>query len=66
MLVTDVLAGSSDPFVEFFLRPADKSAGAQKQRSSHKPRTLNPRWEPPEKFNFICSDLSLTRIVVSV
>jgi hypothetical protein len=66
MLVTDVLAGSSDPFVEMFLRPADKSGGAQKQRSSHKPRTLNPRWEPPEKFNFICCDLSFTRIVISV
>lgn len=64
--VSDVLAGSSDPFVEFFLRPAEKNAGAQKQRSTHKPRSLNPRWEPPEKFKFICTDLSFTRIVISV
>jgi hypothetical protein len=62
----DILTHSSEPFVEFFLRPADKKAGPQNQRSSHKPRTLNPKWEPPERFQLICSDVAGSRIVVSV
>jgi hypothetical protein len=35
---------ASDPFVEVRVTPNDTIAGAQKQKSDVRPRTLNPTW----------------------
>eukprot|EP01031_Cornospumella_fuschlensis_P029015 gene29015-35020_t len=56
----------SDAFVELTLLPKDAQAGDQKQSSSTKPSTLNPKWEPPERFQFIVSQPSTAKILFSV
>jgi len=48
------------------LKPSDSIAGDQLQRSSYKPATNHPQWEPNEKFQFILSDDNDTHIAVSV
>ena len=35
---------NSDPFFLFEVKPDNAVGGTQKQRSTHKPRTLNPKW----------------------
>jgi hypothetical protein len=62
----DAFSNSADPFVQMSIRPADDHAGDQKQTSSKKSRTLNPRWEPPERFQFIVGNPKSTRLVVSL
>lgn len=58
---------SPDPYVELAMRPGDHIAGDQSQRSTSRPRTIEPKWEPPERFQFIVSDPEATaRIVLSV
>lgn len=42
--VTDKVLQNSDPFFVFEVKPDTSVGGTQKQRSTHKPRTLNPRW----------------------
>lgn len=42
--VTDVVLQNSDPFFVFEGKPDGAVGGTQKQRSTHKPRTLNPKW----------------------
>lgn len=59
------MSGNSDPYVEFSLKPADKFAQDQQQHSTVKSRTLNPRWDPPERFQFITSTVESSRIVIS-
>ena len=56
-----------NPFVEIRLVPDDIEAGSQVQRTSHKPRTNTPSWEPPESFKIICCDIKgRGKIVISV
>lgn len=56
-----------DPYVELTMRPADATVGDQLQRSTSRPRTLSPKWEPPERFQFIVSDPeAVSRIVLSI
>ena len=62
---SNMLGTSSDPLFEFKVRPADKKAGEQLQRSTYKPSTLDPIWEPPEKFQFIVSTPKNARIIIS-
>lgn len=58
---------SPDPYVELAMRPGDFTAGDQAQRSTSRPRTTSPRWEPPERFQFIISDPDTpSKIVLSV
>ena len=42
--VTDKVLQNSDPFAVFEVKPDSALGGTQKQRSTHKPRTLNPKW----------------------
>lgn len=46
----------SGPYVETKLVPSEDIVGDQLQRSSFKPDTYNPRWEPAERFQFVISD----------
>ena len=59
-------SGLSDPFVEFKLIPKDNLAGDQLQRSSNKTSTLNPRWEPAERFQLIASKKESQKVIMSV
>ena len=61
----DSFSGLSDPYFELTLKPGDPVAGEQHQRSTAKSRTLEPVWEPPERFQFIVSNLENSRIVLS-
>mmetsp|Transcript_5028 Transcript_5028/g.7683 ORF Transcript_5028/g.7683 Transcript_5028/m.7683 type:complete len:292 (+) Transcript_5028:70-945(+) len=61
----ETFSGMSNPYFEMMLKPADKYAGEQQQRSTAKHRTLNPRWEPAERFQFVVSDMETSRIVIS-
>eukprot|EP01039_Chlorochromonas_danica_P008065 gene8065-8895_t len=64
--VANSFQGCSDPFVSFTVVPGDNAAGPQKQQSSVKPSTRNPKWEPPERFQFILSKPLESKIVISV
>lgn len=58
---------SPDPYVELAMRPGDYTAGEQSQRSTSRPSTCDPKWEPPERFQFIVSDPeAVARLVLSV
>lgn len=59
-------SNTSDPYVELKLRPSDKYAGEQIKSTSKRPQTLNPIWEPPEKFQFIVSDIKKSKIIFSL
>jgi hypothetical protein len=61
----DGFSGLSDPYFELSLKPGEPVAGEQHQRSTAKSRTLEPKWDPPERFQFIVSDLENSRIVLS-
>ena len=61
----DSFYGTSDPYVELVLRPGDPVAGEQNQHTSARSRTLEPKWDPPERFQFIVSNLETSRIVLS-
>eukprot|EP01038_Epipyxis_sp_PR26KG_P008953 gene8953-12074_t len=56
----------TDAFVEMKLLPSDTVAGNQKQLSSIKPSSLSPKWEPPERFQFIVSKVNDAKVIVSV
>jgi C2 domain len=60
--------GSADPFVEMRLKNAEPVVGDQLQRSSSRPNcdTLQPTWEPVERFQFICSRSSTNSVLMSV
>ena len=45
--------GLADPEVVFELNTEYRDMGNQTQKSSTCPKTLNPRWAPPEKFQFV-------------
>lgn len=60
------LSGLADPFAELKLTPPDAVALDQLQRSSFKPSTLNPKWVPPERFQFCTSNSDLAKIIISV
>jgi hypothetical protein len=60
------LSGTADSFVELKMIPDDVIAGDQLQRSSNKPDTLNPKWIPPERFQFICNNKDSARIIFSI
>ena len=49
--VTDLVMQNSDPFFVFEVKPDGAVGGKQKQRSTHKPRTLDPKWSV--YFNFV-------------
>ena len=61
----DGFSGTSDPYVELTLKPGDPVAGEQHQRTTARARTLDPKWDPPERFQFIVSNLETSRIVMS-
>lgn len=63
---SDAIAGLADPYFQLKIYPADLLAGEQNQKSSIKPRTLNPVWDPAERFQFICSNMSDTKIILSL
>eukprot|EP01036_Dinobryon_divergens_P032696 gene32695-42341_t len=52
-------------FVEMKLLPSNINAQAQQQYSSVKPSTSQPKWEPPEQFNFLISDLATAKMIIS-
>ena len=57
---------SSEPYAEIKLRPPDPVAGEQVKCTSKRPPTLEPRWEPAEKFQFIVTNPSTSKIVISL
>lgn len=63
--ITDMVMKSSDPFFVFEVKPDGAVGGNQKQRSTHKPRTLDPKWDPPLTFRFIAADVPTCKIVIS-
>jgi hypothetical protein len=58
--------GLSDPYVEIKMMPNDPVAGSQQQASEVKPQTLNPKWMPAERFQFVLSKPNDARILISV
>ena len=38
---------SPDPYVELAMRPGDYTVGEQSQRSTSRPRTVDPKWYVP-------------------
>lgn len=48
------------------IRPGDMVAGEQVKCTSKRPQTIEPKWEPAEKFQFIVANLMSTKLVVSV
>jgi len=62
------LGTNTDPFCEFSVvsnSPTDKVA-IQRQRSSLKSNTRNPKWFPAQRFQFKVNTLQTTRIAVNV
>lgn len=57
---------TSDPYVIFSVRPNQEGCDSQEQFSSCKANNLNPVWAPPEKFQFIITDPSRARLIISV
>jgi Ca2+-dependent lipid-binding protein len=56
---------SAGPYFELYLHPEDSIAGLQKRRSSHRPKTTEPLWSPPERFQFIVSEESASDILLN-
>lgn len=54
------------PYVELKLFPSDDVAGDQLQRSSYKAGEKNPRWEPPERFQFLITDKEASKLKFAV
>jgi hypothetical protein len=57
---------NESPMVELTLKPGDDRVGEQTQKTSHKPKTGKPAWEPAEKFTFVCSNINKHRIIFSL
>jgi hypothetical protein len=55
---------ANGPFFEISIRPEQELTGDQTYRSSHRPPTTEPRWEPPEKFEFVVTDLTDAKIII--
>eukprot|EP01032_Pedospumella_encystans_P012715 gene12715-14688_t len=56
----------ANAFVRFRLLPDDEVGGEQEQSSTIVPGTSTPLWEPPERFQFIVSDMAKTKLIISV
>lgn len=54
------------PFAELKMLPADHVAGEQMQRGTMKVDTLNPSWEPPERYHFFVTPGPEPKILLSV
>ncbi len=60
------LGSNTDPYMELSVVPSHPSKGDQKQRTSMKINTRNPKWFPPGRFQFQVSRLQSTKIVMNV
>ena len=60
------LGTTTDPYCEFALTPAAYAIGEQRQRSSIKTNTLNPKWFPAERFQFKVAGLKSHKIILNV
>jgi len=61
------LGNDTDPYVELsVVSSAPGGSDPQKQRSSMKINTRNPRWFPPERFQFKINGLHSSKIVMNV
>jgi len=59
-------ANTAEPYVEMRLSPPDSIAGEQIKITSKRPQTILPEWDPPEKFQFVVSNISKSKVVLSV
>jgi hypothetical protein len=59
-------SNTADPYVEMRLAPPDGVAGEQVKITSKRPQTITPEWDPPEKFQYIVSNVHKSKIVFSV
>lgn len=59
-------SNTADPYVEMRLSPPDGIAGEQVKTTSKRPQTITPQWDPPEKFQYIVSNIAKSKVVFSV
>jgi hypothetical protein len=62
----DTATGTSDPYVVFRVLPEVVAGKNQRQNSSIKASTLNPTWEPSERFDFLVNEPAHARLIISV
>lgn len=61
----DPITKLSNPYLDIRVSPPDVDYGAQKMRGSNKTTTINPEWNPPERFQFRLTDLSRGKFIFS-
>jgi hypothetical protein len=60
--------GLSDPIIRMSINPPVDflhEDGNQSQRTSQRVRTLNPVWDPPERFNFLITSDDRAKVIIS-
>lgn len=55
----------SNPFIDMRIHPTDERYGSQEQKTSYKPKTLDPLWSPYERFQIFSSNPEESRIIFS-
>ena len=64
--VGNVATELSDPFLEMKITPGDDIAGEQIQSGTLQPSTLNPKWEPPERYRMLMTGTREHKLVLSM
>jgi len=56
---------ANGPYFEISIRPEQGLVKDQTYRSSHRPPTSQPRWEPPERFEYIITDPTDVKFLIT-